>query len=98
MVMENKFSPGRLVCSIAGRDAGNVYIIIDILSNTMVQVVDGKIRKLAAPKKKNIKHLIAYSQKAGEIEEKKNSGQRITDLEVRNILQRLMVETLVKRG
>ncbi len=96
--MENKFSPGRLVCSITGRDAGKLYIIIDSLSDTMVQVVDGNIRKLAAPKKKNIKHLMAYSQKSGEIEEKKKSGQRITDLEVRNILQRLMAETLVKRG
>lgn len=96
--MENKFSPGRLVCSIAGRDAGKVYIIIDILSETMVQVVDGNIRKLAAPKKKNIKHLKAYSQRAGEIEEKKKSGQRITDLEVRNILQRLVAETMDKRG
>lgn len=96
--MENKFSPGRLVCSVAGRDTGKVYIIIDILSETMVHVVDGKTRKLAAPKKKNIKHLMAYSQKAGEIEDKKNSGQRLTDLEVRNIMQRLMAETLVKRG
>ena len=96
--MENKFLPGRLVCSIAGRDAGKIYIIIDILSETMVQVVDGKTRKLAAPKKKNIKHLMAYSQKAGEIEDKKNSGQRMTDLEVRNIMKRLMAETLVKRG
>jgi len=96
--MENKFLPGRLVCSIAGRDAGKVYIIIDILNETMVQVVDGKIRKLAAPKKKNIKHLMAYSQRAGEIEEKRKSGQRVTDLDVRNILQRLTAETLVKRG
>ncbi len=96
--MEKKFLPGRLVCSIAGRDAGKLYIIIDTLSDNMVQVVDGKIRKLTAPKKKNIKHLMAYSQKSGEIEEKKKSGQRITDLEVRNIMKRLMAETLVKRG
>lgn len=90
MGMENKFVPGRLVCSTAGRDTGKYYLVIDIVNDTMVQVVDGECRKLKSPKKKNIKHLKVYPQLAAEITAKSHSGQRITDLDVRNGLQRLM--------
>jgi len=96
--MENKFMPGRLVCSTAGRDAGKFYLVINMVNDTMAQVADGEGRKLTTPKKKNIKHLKVYPQLATEITEKSHSGQRVTDLDVRNGLQRLMTEILARNS
>ena len=47
---------GCLVRSKAGRDAGKCYVIIDT-HNEYVYLVDGKIRTLDYPKKKNLKHV-----------------------------------------
>ena len=48
---------GRFVISKAGRDAGKCYVIINT-HNEYVYLVDGNIRTLDYPKKKNIKHII----------------------------------------
>lgn len=47
---------GCFVISKAGRDAGKYYVIIDS-HNEYVYLVDGNIRTLDYPKKKNIKHI-----------------------------------------
>ena len=51
-----RFEIGMLVKSIAGHDAGNVYIIVDT-DPQFVYLVDGKIRTLNRPKRKKRKHL-----------------------------------------
>lgn len=51
-----KFEIGMLSVSRAGHDIGNVYVIIKA-DNEYVYLVDGKIRTLDRPKKKNIKHI-----------------------------------------
>ena len=60
--MDNTFfiKVGQIVKSKAGRDSGKVFIIKDILDQDYVAIVDGKLRKLAKPKKKKIKHLMIY--------------------------------------
>jgi|LSQX01.2.fsa_nt_gb ribosomal protein L14E/L6E/L27E len=47
---------GCFVKSKAGRDAGKYYVIIDT-HNEYVYLVDGNIRTLEHPKKKNIAHI-----------------------------------------
>jgi ribosomal protein L14E/L6E/L27E len=47
---------GCIVRSKAGRDVGKCYVIIDI-HNEYVYLVDGNIRTLDNPKKKNRKHI-----------------------------------------
>lgn len=96
--MGDKFAPGRLVCSIAGRDKGKYYLVINIVNDTIVQVADGYVRKLAAPKKKNIKHLKVYPHLDAEITKKFSASKRITDLDIRAALQKLRAEELIKGG
>ena len=55
-------SIGQLVKSKAGRDKGEVFIVIDIIDHEYVFVVDGKLRKLSKPKKKKVKHLQRYDE------------------------------------
>jgi len=46
---------GRFVLSTAGRDSGRVHIVVAVEEN-FYHLVDGSTRKVAAPKKKKIKH------------------------------------------
>lgn len=84
---EDRISPGRLVQSTAGRDSGKFYIILDQVDDTIVRVVDGEGRKVALPKKKNIKHLRVRPEVSEEIREKLLTGQRASDADVRKALQ-----------
>ncbi len=48
---------GQLCESLQGRDKGNIYSVVQVLSDSFVLVVDGDRRKLRCPKRKNLKHL-----------------------------------------
>lgn len=48
---------GQLVCSKAGRDKGQYFLVFESINESFILVVDGKVRKVENPKKKNIKHL-----------------------------------------
>ena len=52
----NNISVGDVVLSTAGRDKGKCMIVVDVNVKD-IYVVDGKIRKVSALKKKNPKHL-----------------------------------------
>lgn len=54
--MDSLFSFGDLALSIAGRDKGTVYLVIDV-DKQFIYCIDGKIRKIDKPKKKKSKHL-----------------------------------------
>ncbi len=52
----DKYKIGMPVISLAGHDAGNIYLIVRSHEN-YVELVDGKIRTLDHPKKKKKKHV-----------------------------------------
>ena len=76
-----------IALSIAGRDTGYVYLISSILNNSSCLAVDGKLRPLSKPKKKNFKHLkiIGNAEKffGGSLENK--AGNK--DAQIRKILK-----------
>ena len=47
---------GRVVLSIAGRDAGRLFLILSV-EGDFALIADGKVRRLEAPKRKRLKHL-----------------------------------------
>ena len=53
---------GMLAKSKAGHDKDSIYVIINI-EETHVYLADGRIRTLANPKKKKIKHIQVIRQK-----------------------------------
>jgi ribosomal protein L14E/L6E/L27E len=81
---------GRLVISKAGRDKEKAYLITKILDDYFVSVVDGSLRKLTQPKRKNIKHLQVTNKVATEIREKLLAGARLEDEQVRQVIQELL--------
>lgn len=86
---EKELKIGQLVFSRAGRDMGRPFLVWEYVSETMVAVVDGDLRKVEAPKKKNIKHLKAMPVIAEELARKKLAGGRIFNHEVRKALKDL---------
>ncbi len=47
---------GSVVCSKAGRDKGRFFAVLS-LDGDCAEVANGELRKIAAPKRKNLKHL-----------------------------------------
>lgn len=47
---------GSVVKSLSGRDKGILYLVVG-KTETKVFLVDGKVRKIACPKVKNVKHV-----------------------------------------
>ena len=54
--MNSLLKLGDLAISIAGRDKGKIFLVTEV-NEKYVLVVDGKLRKINKPKKKNQKHL-----------------------------------------
>lgn len=59
-------------------------------SGCMIWVADGEKRKVDNPKRKNLKHLKVYNIIARLLFEKKQTGKRITDSDVRKAIKSLV--------
>lgn len=49
--------PGRVVVVLKGHDAGSWCAVLRVLDESTVLVCDGRLRTVAKPKKKRLKHL-----------------------------------------
>ncbi len=54
--------PGTLVHSLAGRDAGEYFLVVSSPAANFVFIANGQNRSLRRPKKKNIRHLLHRGQ------------------------------------
>ena len=80
---------GNLVYSIAGRDNGNVFLVLSV-DLGFCYLADGKIRKVSNPQKKKIKHVKSAGKVAETLKEKIALGVNPTNAEVRNCIRDLM--------
>ena len=78
---------GGICQSTQGRDKDRFYLIREIYPDGSVGVVDGNFRKLASPKKKNLKHIRLLPEKAETIAEKFIGGRQVFDTEVFSALK-----------
>ena len=86
--MERPVTVGTVVYSRAGRDEGNYFMVAEIIDDGFVAIVDGDIRKLNAPKKKKIKHLLVTSDVLEDVAEKMRIGDKVCDAEVYKALRK----------
>ncbi len=85
--------PGGIALSTQGRDKGRYYLIKEVLPGGYVFVCDGEGKKLAAPKKKSLKHLKLLPARAEAIAEKLAGGSRVFDSEVYSALKNYCAST-----
>lgn len=81
--MEETFGLGQLVYSKAGRDKGRAFLVVSLVGNSFAYLVDGEMRKVEKPKKKNLKHLDSTGIIAYPIARKLERGESLTNEEVR---------------
>lgn len=79
--------PGALVTSVAGRDRGALYVVVQTLGPGRVAVADGKTRPAARPKVKNVKHLALVPGSGAAARSRVKAGQTLTDEDLRYIIQ-----------
>jgi len=79
-------SIGQLVTSSAGRDLASVYLVIGIKDNNYLLLVNGRDRKYNNPKQKNIRHVNVLEAIAQGVAEKLQSGNPVTDEELRQAI------------
>ncbi len=79
---------GQIVKSLAGRDQGNLYLIIGFEGNRAL-LADGRSHTVQKPKKKNLKHLQPYRCVIPEIKERVRQGN-LSDNAVRNTLKTII--------
>lgn len=78
---------GGICQSLQGRDKGRYYLIVKINPDGTVMLADGNFKRLAAPKKKNLKHVKLMPGTADIIAEKISEGRQIFDTEVYSALK-----------
>ena len=78
---------GRVVSSKAGRDQGKRFVILKVLDDRTVLIADGDLRKVANPKRKNVRHLIVHQGVVGSVRDKIRAGLEPTDAEIRLALE-----------
>jgi len=83
--------PWQLVTSVAGRDEGHAYLVFRILDDGFADLVDGDKRKVDAPKRKNVRHLVSYPHIAGDLAERDGSGSGVKNADVRAALDQLTI-------
>jgi hypothetical protein len=74
------------------------YVIIGEAQPGFVLVVDGRVRKLERPKKKNIRHLVVHHVTDPELMARLASGEPVTDELIRRALKRLETSAVAVAG
>lgn len=85
----NDLTIGQVVKSRAGRDKGNIFLVLSIVDINYVLVVDGDLRKIDNPKKKKVKHLTVYNTVLPELKYKLDNNIKINNAYIRKLLEPL---------
>ena len=78
-------SKSDIVISLAGRDEGKLFYVIDTEEN-FVLIADGKGRKLENPKRKKLKHVRRVSRTETRVALKIAQGDKVLNSELRRDL------------
>ena len=78
-------SKSDIVISLAGRDQGKFFYVIDTEEN-FVLIADGKGRKLENPKRKKLKHVRRVSRTETRVATKILNGDKVLNSELRRDL------------
>ena len=79
------YTKGEIVLSLKGHDAGGLFCVLDA-QDGFVRIVDGKGRKLAAPKRKRESHLRRAGTSAHPASVRLQRGEGVSDRAIRQAL------------
>ncbi len=79
---------GSIVLSLAGRDQGRLFVVIQELDSDFVMVADGGLRGMNRLKKKRRKHLKPTGNVVSELARRLAGGETVQDHEIRSWLKK----------
>ena len=82
----NSIQIGSVVLSTQGRDKGK-YFVITAIDDKAVYLVDGGMRRLASPKRKNPRHVSDSGVRLDTIATKLIEGKKVFDSEIKSALR-----------
>lgn len=84
--MKDDIGIGSIVLSTQGRDKGMYFVVVAVQDNA-VYLADGGMRRLAAPKKKNVKHVSDSGVVLDGIAQKLCQQKKVFDSEIKSALR-----------
>lgn len=85
---------GRLAYSKAGRDKGNLVVVIGILDEAFVLVADGQKRRVENPKKKRLKHLDFTENVTVDLLTVIENGLKLKNSEIKKAIEKYKAEVI----
>lgn len=83
----SRFMAGQMARSSAGHDLGKLYVILEVVGETVL-VVDGINKTLEKPKKKNIRHVRRMNYIDPEIDARLNGTDSLNNEDIRKAIGR----------
>ena len=80
-----ELSKADMIVSLAGRDAGQIFFVVDT-DETYVYIADGKGRRLESPKRKKRRHVRKLPLYESRVAEKIRNGDKVLNSELRREL------------
>ena len=80
---------GQIVKSKAGRDKGKFFVVFEKIDAKYVLIVDGSLRRIDKPKKKQIKHLAKTNIISNEIRAAILNNEKISNGFIRREFEKL---------
>ena len=80
-----EISKADMIVSLAGRDAGQIFFVVDT-DETYVYIADGKGRRLESPKRKKRRHVRKLPLYESRVAEKIRNGDKVLNSELRREL------------
>ena len=77
--------PSDIVQSLAGHDRGETFLVLRT-EKGFAHVADGRLRKSAKPKRKNVRHLAYRAACTSPVAERIARGESVADSEIRKAL------------
>lgn len=84
---QDRVRPGQRVRSTAGRDQGRYFIVTQRIDDRFVWVADGELRRLARPKRKNVRHLEIVDDGDAELTSRLLQNGPVRDSDLRRSLE-----------
>lgn len=95
--MEEKFSLGDIVLSIAGRDSGRLFVVVAV-DGIFVYLCDGDLHKMDKPKKKKIKHIKPTGGRSEYVAAKLIEESKATNTELRRAISEFEEQVLLMKN
>ena len=80
---------GQIVKSKAGRDKGKFFVVFEKIDAKYVLIVDGSLRRIDRPKKKQVKHLAKTNIISNEIRAAILNNEKISNGFIRREFEKL---------